>query len=88
MGQEGMQRHEYSVQLPLVSGRTDNKVSRLGCLSCQEGVVCVTHSGFVAVDQLQGNLTWRYDNMTSPSLPIMDIDGDVIGSDGKHIVKI
>ncbi|XP_070212833.1 uncharacterized protein [Littorina saxatilis] len=62
--------------------------ARLGCVSCQEGVVCPTHSGYVSVDQQKGELVWRYDNMTSPSLPILDIYGDAIGTDGKHIVKV
>ena len=31
---------------------------------------------------------WRYDNMTSPSLPILNVNGDVIGTDGRHLVKV
>ncbi|XP_076461587.1 uncharacterized protein LOC143294057 [Babylonia areolata] len=72
----------------LVSGEKDKGTSRFGCLSSQEGVACVTQSGFVAVDQLKGNIAWRYDHLTSPSMPILDVEGGVIGTDGRHLVKI
>lgn len=63
--------------------------TRLGCVSCQApSVVCATGSGYVAVDQTKGTVIWRYDNMTSPSLPIMNLYGDVIGTDGRKLIKI
>nr|KAG5706171.1 hypothetical protein BaRGS_025793 [Batillaria attramentaria] len=44
--------------------------------------------GYVDVDEKSGKVVWRYDNLTDPSLPILDIYGDVIGTDGRHLIKI
>nr|KAG5686400.1 hypothetical protein BaRGS_023700 [Batillaria attramentaria] len=44
--------------------------------------------GYVDVDEKSGKVVWRYDNLTDPSLPILDIYGDVIGTDGRHLIKV
>lgn len=44
------------------------------------------YSGYISIDVASGNLMWRDAILTFPVLPIMDIYGDVIGSDGHSLL--
>lgn len=75
---------------PLESVNVSNgAVSQRGCISNQDFVVCTTHRGYTAFDPSNGDQLWAYNSsMTSPYLPLMDIYGDVIGSDPRRMVYV
>lgn len=48
-----------------------------------------THRGYVSLDYTtSGKTLWRYDNLTTPTLPILDFFGDVIGTNGNFLIKV
>ncbi|XP_050397566.1 uncharacterized protein LOC126815720 isoform X1 [Patella vulgata] len=61
---------------------------QLGCVSNENNIVCPTSKGYVSLDPKTGKELWRRDILVKPSLPIMDVNGDIIGSDGRSLVMI
>ncbi|ESO96916.1 hypothetical protein LOTGIDRAFT_231717 [Lottia gigantea] len=59
-----------------------------GCVSNGNNLVCPTSNGYVSLDPTNGKELWRTKNLLRPTLPILDIYGDVIGCDGPSLVKI
>lgn len=63
----------------------------LGCVGNSNNLVCQFNSprdvGYVSIDVLTGKLQWKDAVLRFPTLPIMDIYGDIIGSDGNNLVK-
>ncbi|XP_046559461.1 uncharacterized protein LOC124268518 isoform X2 [Haliotis rubra] len=44
--------------------------------------------GYVGIDADTGRVLWKDSSLINPSLPIMDISGDIIGSDGRYLTKV
>jgi hypothetical protein len=48
----------------------------------------LTHfSGYVSIGSKTGKQVWYDGVLHNPSLPVMDIEGDIIGTDGHYMVK-
>ncbi|XP_067656856.1 uncharacterized protein [Haliotis asinina] len=60
----------------------------LGCVSNDRHVVCPSQYGYVGIDADNGRVLWRDSTLINPSLPVMDISGDIIGSDGRYLTKV
>uniref|UniRef100_K1QTC3 Uncharacterized protein n=1 Tax=Magallana gigas TaxID=29159 RepID=K1QTC3_MAGGI len=62
----------------------------LGCLGNQELVVCQgdgrINRGYVSLNVDNGSLVWSDKVLNHPSLPIMDVYGDIVGTDGRKLV--
>ena len=46
------------------------------------------HRGYISLYGDTGKLAWRDGILRFPQLPILDIFGDLIGSDGHYLIKI
>ena len=44
-------------------------------------------SGYVSIDSMTGKQVWYDGVLHNPSLPVMAIDGGIIGTDGHYLVK-
>ncbi|XP_048746644.2 uncharacterized protein LOC125659134 [Ostrea edulis] len=63
----------------------------LGCVGNEELIVCQgdgqTNRGYVSLNVENGSLAWSDRVLHHPTLPIMDIYGDIVGTDGSKLVK-
>ncbi|CAG5117936.1 unnamed protein product [Candidula unifasciata] len=59
-----------------------------GCVSDQVAVVCSTQSGYVSMDPITGIAVWNTTSMNDPYLPIMDVYGNLIGTDQSQMVYV
>ncbi|XP_062603981.1 uncharacterized protein LOC134265786 [Saccostrea cucullata] len=63
----------------------------LGCVGNEELIVCQgdgqTHRGYISLSVQNGSLVWYDKVLYRPTLPIMDIYGDIVGTDGNKLVK-
>ncbi|XP_069140754.1 uncharacterized protein [Argopecten irradians] len=64
----------------------------LGCVGNPNNIVCQSNGlkdvGYISLDVGTGSLVWASSLLRFPVLPIMDIFGDVIGTDGHYLVMI
>ncbi|XP_033757608.1 uncharacterized protein LOC117339989 [Pecten maximus] len=64
----------------------------LGCVGNPNNIVCQSNGvkdvGYISLDVGTGSLAWASSLLRFPVLPIMDIFGDVIGTDGHYLVMI
>ncbi|OWF49531.1 uncharacterized protein LOC110451769 [Mizuhopecten yessoensis] len=64
----------------------------LGCVGNPNNIVCQSNGpkdvGYISLDVGTGSLEWASSLLRFPVLPIMDIFGDIIGTDGHYLVKI
>ncbi|XP_061170311.1 uncharacterized protein LOC133179616 [Saccostrea echinata] len=62
----------------------------LGCVGNANNIICQSNGprevGYLSLDVATGNLMWRDGILRFPVLPVMDVYGDVIGSDGHSLV--
>ncbi|XP_062567571.1 uncharacterized protein LOC134229798 [Saccostrea cucullata] len=65
-------------------------VNSLGCAANDVNIVCQANGlrdeGYVTLIPDNGTVAWYGDVLRRPTLPIMDIYGDVIGTDGHNLV--
>ncbi|XP_052103433.1 uncharacterized protein LOC127736908 [Mytilus californianus] len=63
----------------------------LGCVGNINNIVCpyrgLRIQGYVAIDKSTGKQIWYGDALWNPTLPVMDIQGGIIGTDGHNLVK-
>lgn len=63
----------------------------LGCVGNINNIVCPykgpTSNGYVGIGSDKGNQMWYDTILHDPSLPVMDIEGGIIGTDGHYMVK-
>lgn len=65
----------------------------LGCVGNDNNAVCFAGAvgrprALVAIDLTNGSEGWTETKLTDPGLPIMNIEGDVIGADGNCMVYV
>lgn len=62
----------------------------LGCAANNVNIVCqakgLQHEGYTTLNPDTGMASWYGDVLKKPTLPLMDISGDVIGTDGHNLV--
>lgn len=70
--------------------RQSESPDTLGCLGNEEIVVCQgdgrINRGYVSLNVDNGSLVWSDKVLNHPSLPIMDVYGDIVGTDGRKLV--
>ncbi|XP_071164920.1 uncharacterized protein [Mytilus edulis] len=63
----------------------------LGCVGNLNNIVCPykgpKSNGYVGIGSDNGNQMWYDTVLHDPSLPVMDIEGGIIGTDGHYMVK-
>ncbi|XP_060072987.1 uncharacterized protein LOC132552810 [Ylistrum balloti] len=64
----------------------------LGCVGNPNNIVCQSNGlknvGYISLDVGTGSLAWASSLLRFPVLPVMDIFGDIIGTDGHYLVMI
>ncbi|XP_061171902.1 uncharacterized protein LOC133181404 [Saccostrea echinata] len=71
--------------------KQSSSADSLGCVGNEELIVCQSdgqsHRGYISLTVQNGSLAWSDKVLYRPTLPIMDIYGDIVGTDGNKLVK-